>query len=357
MSIKRVFNFNAGPACLPLEVIEEVQTGFTKFDGMSVLEISHRSKAFEGIMDESRSLITELMGVPKDYHILFLQGGASLQFSMVPMNLMEERADYVITGHWAKRAFEEAKLFGEARTIFSSEGSAFSRLPTSAEIATSEGASYLHITTNNTIYGSQYQAFPDPGATPLIADMSSDIMSRLVDVSKFGLIYASAQKNIGPAGVTLVIIRDELTRVNFRSLPTMLCYSAHVKNVSLYNTPPVFAIYVMQLVLRWMKRSGGIATIERANEEKAKILYDVLDASSFYRAPVEKLCRSRMNVVFTLPDETLTEKFVAQAKERGMVGLKGHRSVGGIRASIYNAFPVEGVKALVEFMREFERAS
>ncbi|MFH0800516.1 MAG: 3-phosphoserine/phosphohydroxythreonine transaminase [Pseudomonadota bacterium] len=354
MSTNRVYNFNAGPACLPLEVVEQVRDGFMDFGGMSVLEISHRSKAFEAVLDEARSLVAELMGVPKGYHILFLQGGASLQFAMVPMNLMGETADYAVTGYWAKKAFAESKLVGSPRIAFSSEETGFDRTPAPSEIKVNDGASYVHITTNNTICGTQYRAFPDTGGVPLVADMSSDIMSRDVDVSRFGLIYAGAQKNIGPAGVTMVIIRDDLAKAAARPLPAMLKYSTHADGGSLFNTPPVFAIYVTMLMLRWVKRQGGLTAMERANEEKAALLYDAIDRSSFYKSRVEKNSRSRMNVVFTLPDEELTKRFLALAGERGMVGLKGHRSVGGIRASIYNAFPREGVEALVQLMKEFE---
>ncbi|MFA4874623.1 MAG: 3-phosphoserine/phosphohydroxythreonine transaminase [bacterium] len=355
MSTNRIYNFNAGPATLPLEALEEVRAGMMDFGGMSVLEISHRSKEYEAIQGETRSLVAELMGVPAGYQILFLTGGASLQFAMAPMNLMDKAADYAVTGYWSKKAVAEARLVGEVRTVFSSEEKKFANVPQPSEIKRSDGASYLHITTNNTIYGTQYQELPDPGAAPIVADMSSDILSYKIDVSRLGMIYAGAQKNIGPAGVTLVVIKDELVARKYRELPTMLKYSTHAENNSLFNTPPVFAIYVMRSVLRWIKAKGGVAAIEKTNIEKARILYDAIDASQIYKGYADKGSRSRMNVTFATPTSELADKFVAEAKARGMVGLKGHRALGGIRASIYNAFPIEGIKALVEFMKEFEK--
>jgi phosphoserine aminotransferase len=355
MSTKRIYNFNAGPAVMPLEVLQEIREGFMDFGGMSVFEISHRAKKFGAILEEAQNLVTELMGVPGNYRILFLQGGASLQFAMVPMNLMEKTADYALTGSWSKKAFAEAKVFGTPRVAFSSEETKFSRTPAASEIDRGKDASYLHITSNNTIYGSQYHTFPETGNVPLVADMSSDILSRAIDVSRFGLVYAGAQKNLGPAGVTLVVIREDLAGRSYRQLPAMLRYSTHVENNSLYNTPPVFAIYAMVLVLKWLKRQGGVAKIEQTNRQKASLIYDVLDRSTFYKSHVDKQSRSFMNVVFTLPSDDLTSRFLAKAEENNMAGLKGHRSVGGIRASIYNAFPVEGVEALAQLMREFER--
>lgn len=355
MSIERVYNFNAGPGALPLEVLEQFRDGFMDFGGMSIFEISHRSKEFDGILDEARSLVAGLLGVPQGYHILFLPGGASLQFAMVPLNLMDKTADYAVTGHWAKKAFTEACVVGKPRIAYSSEETGFDRVPQAPEIKLNGSASYFHITSNNTIYGTQYPSFPDTGEVPLIADMSSDIFSRPVNVAHFGLIYAAAQKNLGPAGVTLVIIRDDLTKKSVRSLPTILKFATHAEHRSVYNTPPVSAIYIMMLVLRWIRQKGGLTAIERANEEKAAIIYDALDRSKFYKGHALAPSRSRMNVVFTLPTEELTKRFLAGAKGHGMVGLGGHRSVGGVRASIYNAFPLEGVKALVEFMDEFER--
>ena len=356
MSKERVFNFNPGPAVLPLEVLEEFKESFMNFGGMSIFEISHRGKEFQAMMDETIALFRELMGIPNDYHVLFLGGGASLQFSMIPMNIMDKSADYVLTGSWSKKAYAEAKILGAPKVIFSSEETKFSRAPRPEEIRPNSDASYVHITSNNTIFGSQYQAFPNTGNIPLVADMSSDILSRAFDVSKFGIVYAGAQKNLGPAGVTLVIIRDDLVKRSYRNVPVILRYSTHAEEKSLYNTPPVSAIYLTNLVLWWVKRQGGVAAIEKKNREKAALIYEVLDKSSFYKSHIAEDCRSMMNVVFTLPSDELTDKFVARAKEQGMIGLKGHRSVGGIRASIYNAFPREGVEKLVQFMREFEGA-
>ena len=356
MSKERVYNFNPGPAVLPLEVLEEFRESFMNFGGMSIFEISHRGKEFAAMMDETIALFRDLMGIPSNYHVLFLGGGASLQFSMVPMNIMDKTADYVLTGTWSKKALAEAKLIGSPKVIFSSEETKFSRVPRPEEVKPNGDASYVHITSNNTIYGSEYHAFPDTGSIPLVADMSSDILSHTFDVSKFGLIFAGAQKNLGPAGLTLVIIRDDLVKCSYRNVPVILCYSTHAEEKSLYNTPPVSAIYLTNLVLKWVKKNGGVAATEKRNKEKAAMIYDVLDKSSFYKTPVEKDSRSFMNVVFTLPSDEMTERFVAKAKEQGMIGLKGHRSVGGIRASIYNAFPREGVETLVQFMREFERA-
>ncbi len=353
--MNRIHNFNAGPSILPLEALNEVREEMMNFGGMSVLEISHRSKEFDAILEETKSLVAELMKVPAGYRILFLTGGASTQFAMVPMNLMDKAADYSITGYWSKKAVAEAKLVGEVRTAFTSESEKFSRCPKADEIKLSDGASYLHITTNNTIYGTEYHEFPNSGNTPLVADMSSDIMSRELDVSKFGVIYAGAQKNIGPAGVTLVLIREDLAARSYRPLPTMLKYTTHVENNSLFNTPPVFAIYVTRSVLRWIKRSGGIAAIEKANRKKAALIYDAIDRSNLYKGTAAKDSRSLMNITFTLPSDELTEKFIAESKSKGMVGLKGHRALGGVRASTYNALPIESAMALAEFMAEFEK--
>ncbi len=355
MSNNRVYNFNPGPSTLPLEVLEEVKSGFMNFGGMSIFELSHRSSEFGKIMDEARALMTELMEIPKGYHVLFLQGGASGQFAMVPMNLMDKEADYSITGVWSRKALKEASLIGRGNVVFSSEETKFNRAPRADDIKLNREASYLHITTNNTIYGTQYKELPATGDIPLVADMSSDIMSYRTDVSKFGLIYAGAQKNLGPAGVTIVIIRDDLAKRNYRAVPTTLKYSTHVESGSLFNTPPVFGIYVIWLVLKLLKKRGGIAQIEKRNIEKAKMIYDVIDTSDFYKGVADIDSRSNMNVVFNLPSVELETKFVEKAKAAGMIGLKGHRLLGGIRASIYNAFPVEGAKRLVEFMNEFEK--
>lgn len=355
MSTERVFNFSAGPAILPFEVLVEIRDNFMNFDGISVLEISHRSKAFVEIIDESRDLISELLDLPKGYQVLFLQGGARQQFAMVPLNLLDKSADYAITGYWSLAARDEAETVGNVRVAFSSEAGGFSRVPSAYEVGIGDDADYLHITTNNTIYGTQYREFPDTRGVPLVADMSSDFLSRKIDISRFGLVYAGAQKNAGPAGVTIVIIRDDLLGKNYRRIPSIFRYSSHAEKNSLYNTPPVFAIYALRFVMRWLKKNKGVEAIEGVNREKAAIVYDVLDSSDFYRSPVEKDSRSMMNVTFALPTEDLTARFIEGAKRRRLVGLKGHRLIGGVRASMYNAFPVEGAVALAEFMREFER--
>ncbi|PIR18068.1 MAG: 3-phosphoserine/phosphohydroxythreonine aminotransferase [Deltaproteobacteria bacterium CG11_big_fil_rev_8_21_14_0_20_49_13] len=352
---QRVFNFNAGPASLPLEVLEEIRDNFMNFGGMSVLEISHRSKEFGKILDDAKSLLKELMGIPADHRILFLQGGASTQFAMIPMNLLNGSAGYSITGYWAKKAAAEAKLFGQVNEPFSSSDTNFNKTPVNGDIKVSKGSSYLHITTNNTIYGTEYNEYPETGDIPLVADMSSDILSHKIDVNRFDLIYAGAQKNLGPAGVTVVVIRSGLAKINHRPLPAMMKYSTHVENDSLYNTPPVFTIYSVMLVLNWIKRSGGIEGIEKRNLEKAKLIYDAIDNSTFYKGTAEKMSRSIMNITFNLPTEDLEERFIKEAELQGLVGLKGHRAIGGVRASIYNVFPIEGAKALAEFMKEFER--
>lgn len=322
---------------------------------MSVLEISHRSKEFGSIMDEARNLVRELMGVPQNYQILFLQGGASIHFAMVPMNILIGFADYAITGHWSKRALSEASKVGKTRVIFSDEERGFRRTPKPEEIIIDSDSSYLHITTNNTIYGTEYKTVPDTGDLPLVADMSSDIMAQKIDTSKFALIYAGAQKNLGPSGISLVIVRDDLLERRPRDLPSILTYRAHAEKGSLLNTPPVFAVFCLNLVLKWLRKLGGIDAIEKINREKADMIYDVLDSSDFYTAHADSDSRSIMNITFTLPDLDLTERFVAEAMSQGLVGLKGHRSVGGIRASVYNAFPMEGVRSLTKFMKKFER--
>jgi len=326
-----------------------------QFSGMSILEISHRSKDFGAVIDEARSLLGELMGVPDGYDILFLQGGAAHQFAMVPLNLMDQTADYVLTGSWSERAFSEARCVGKPKATFSSEETNFSRVPRKDEVEVSAGASYVHITSNNTIFGTQYREFPETGDVPLVADMSSDIMSRPIDVGRFGLIYAGAQKNLGPAGVTAVIIRKDLLRLSYREIPEMLRYSTHADKGSLYNTPPVFAIYATMLNLRWVKRQGGLSAMEKRNAEKAALLYEAIESSPFYKGVADKDSRSAMNVTFRLASDGLTDDFVSEAKKAGIVGIKGHRSVGGLRASIYNAVPKESVEALASFMKEFER--
>jgi phosphoserine aminotransferase len=356
---ERIYNFSAGPAVLPLPVLEEAQRDLLALPGvgMSVLEISHRSKVFEEIIQGAEADIRKLGQIPDDYHVLFLQGGASLQFSMVPMNLLPAggKADYIITGAWSKKAMKEAQKVGQVNVAATTEAENFTRIPRQDEIKLDPQAAYVHITTNNTIFGTQWKSEPEVGDVPLVADASSDIFSRPIDVRKYGLIYAGAQKNLGPAGVTLVIIREDLLARSPANLPTMLDYNTHAKNKSLYNTPPVFAIYIVRLVSRWLLEQGGLEEMARRNQEKAKILYDAIDASDFYRGHAQPDCRSLMNVTFRLPTEELEKQFVAEAEKAGLSGLKGHRSVGGIRASIYNAFPRSGVEALVAFMKEFER--
>lgn len=355
----RIFNFSSGPAVLPLPVLEEAQRDLVSLPGvgMSVLEISHRSRHFDEIIQGAETDIRELAGLTPDYHVLFLQGGASLQFSMVPMNLLGAgaTADYLITGAWAQKALKEAQKVGTARAAATTEAEQFTRLPRQDEIRGTPGAAYVHMTSNNTIYGTQWQALPDVGEAPLVSDCSSDIFSRPIDVGRHGLVYAGAQKNLGPAGVTVVLVRDDLARRSPDSLPTMLRYRVHAENRSLYNTPPVFAIYILRLVVRWIRQHGGLQAMASANERKAGALYAEIDRTGFYRGTAQKASRSMMNVTFRLPSEDLEKRFLAAAADAGLDGLKGHRSVGGLRASLYNAFPAEGVQALVDLMREFER--
>ncbi len=354
----RVFNFNPGPAVLPLPALERARDELLDFagTGMSILETSHRSKEYEAVHQEAKALIKELLALPDDYHVIFLGGGASLQFAMVPMNLLGEgkSADYVITGSWSKLALKEAKILGTPRVAATSEPDRFTYIPT--ELDLDPNAVYVHITSNNTIYGTQYHRFPDTGGVPIVADMSSDIMWRPFDVRPFGLIYAGAQKNMGPAGVTVIIIRDDMLKKCKPGLPTMLSYVTHVEKDSLHNTCPVFAIYMVRNVLAWVKEQGGLAAMEKRNREKGDLLYAAVDADpDFFRAPVRKDSRSYMNAVFRLPSEELEAAFIAEAKKRGMVGLKGHRSVGGIRVSMYNALPLEAVQTLVNFMEDFRK--
>lgn len=357
----RIYNFSAGPAVLPLEVLEEAQQTLVELPGvgMSVLEISHRSKAFDEIIQGCEADIRKLAGISDNYHVLFLQGGASMQFSMVPMNLLPAggKADYISTGSWSKKAVKEAQRVGQVNIAASTESHNFTRVPRQNELKLDPQAAYVHITTNETIHGVEWKYIPEVGDVPLVADASSDIFGRPIDVGKYALIYAGAQKNLAPAGVTLVFIRDDMLARSPQGLHTMLDYNTHAKNKSLYNTPPVFTIYVMRLVMKWLLAQGGLEATERRNEEKAKLLYDAIDASSFYRGHAEAGSRSLMNVTFRLPSEDLEKQFVSEATRAGLDGLKGHRSVGGIRASIYNAFPREGVEALVAFMKEFERTN
>jgi phosphoserine aminotransferase len=344
-----------------LPVLEEAQRNLLSLPGvgMSVLEISHRSKPFDEIIQGAEADIRKLAGIPDNYQVLFLQGGASLQFSMVAMNFMPpaNKADYIVTGVWSKKAIKEAKRVGQVNIVASTEGESFTRVPTADELTFDPEAAYVHYTTNNTIYGTEFSYTPDSGAVPLIADASSDIFSRPIEVAKHGMIYAGAQKNLAPAGVTLAIVRDDLLGRCSDSLHTMLNYKTHADNHSLYNTPPVFAIYFLRLVLTWLIEQGGLEVMAAHNKEKAKLLYDAIDATDFYRPHAKLDSRSLMNVTFRLPSEELEKKFVGEATRAGLDGLKGHRSVGGIRASIYNAFPKAGVEALVAFMKEFERSN
>jgi phosphoserine aminotransferase len=355
----RIHNFSAGPAVLPLKVLEQVQLDLLSLPGvgMSVLEISHRSPAFDEIIEGCEADLRKLANIPGNYKVLFLQGGASLQFSMVPMNLLPAggSADYIVTGVWAEKAVKEAKRVGTVKIAGSTAAEKFTRVPRQDELTLDPNAAYVHVTTNNTIYGTQWREIPDTGNVPLVADTSSDMYSRPIDVSRYGLIYAGAQKNLAPAGLTLVIVREDLLARTPATLPTMLQYSVHAENKSLYNTPPVFAIYVMRLVLGWLLEQGGLAAVEQVNERKARKIYTEIDRTGFYRGHAEPDSRSRMNITFRLPSEELEKKFAKEATAAGLDGLKGHRSVGGIRASIYNAFPEPGVDALVQFMQEFER--
>jgi len=355
----RIFNFSAGPAVLPVEALEEAQRDLLELPGvgMSILEISHRSKPFDEIMAGCEADLRSLAGIPEGHRVLFLQGGASLQFSMVPMNLLPQggSVDYIVTGTWAQKAVKEAKRVGSVKIAASTESDNFTRVPQQNELSLDPAAAYVHYTTNNTIFGTEFHYVPAVGAVPLVADASSDIFSRPIDVAKYALIYAGAQKNLAPAGVTLVIIRDDMVKRTPASLPTMLQYAVHVKNQSLYNTPPVFAIYVMRLVLKWLIKQGGLTAVDKHNARKADKLYAEIDRTGFYRGHARPDSRSRMNVTFRLPSEELEKKFVKESTAAGLDGLKGHRSVGGLRASIYNAFPEAGVDALVQFMKEFEK--
>lgn len=355
---KRIYNFSAGPAVLPTEVLEKAQSEMLSLNGigMSVMEISHRSKHFAPILEGATRGIRELLGVPENYKILFLQGGASLQFSMVPMNFLpaDGSADYILTGSWGKKALKEAKKVGAVNVAATMADGGFTRVPSRDEMSLSPHAAYVHITSNETIEGVQWKREPNVGDVPLVVDSSSDILSRELDINKYALIYAGAQKNMGPSGVTLVIIRDDLLQRIPENLPTMLDYGIHVQNKSLYNTPNTWGIYIMDLVCKWLKDQGGLAGMERQNDEKAQLIYDAIDATDFYRGHADADCRSTMNVTFRLPSAELEKQFDAEATAQGLDGLKGHRSVGGIRASIYNAFPRTGVEALVSFMKDFE---
>ncbi len=355
--MKRVYNFAAGPAIMPETVLQKAADEMLDYKGtgMSIMEMSHRSKTYQSVIDDTEERLRRLMNIPDNYTVLFLQGGASQQFAMIPMNLMNgyKSSDYVNTGNWSKRAINEAKLFGNVNVVASSEDKGFSYIPEDYNL--SSQCDYVHITTNNTIEGTRYINFPHTGDIPLVADMSSNILSEYTDVKNFGLIYAGAQKNLGPAGVTIVIIRNDLLNKYSENTPIIFRFETHAKSKSLYNTPPCYSIYIMGLVFEWLEvEIGGISVIEELNRKKAQILYDYIDQSVFFKSPVMKEYRSLMNIPFTLADDDLNNKFITEAKSEGLSELKGHRSVGGMRASIYNAMPLEGVEKLVEFMKYFE---
>ena len=357
----RIYNFSAGPAMLPEEVLKEAAEEMLDYRGcgMSVMEMSHRSKVYQQIIDEAEADLRKLVGIPDNYKVLFLQGGATLQFGMIPMNLMtvNKKADYIHTGVWTKKAMADAKFFGEVRMVASSEDKKFSYIPDVKKIKFNKDSDYVYMCDNNTIYGTKFKEYPDTGDIPLICDMSSCFLSEPIDVKKFGMIYAGAQKNVGPAGVTIVIIRDDLVaRSADLPLPVYLKYAPHVENGSMYNTPPTYGIYICGKVFKWLLKTGGLEERKRLNEEKAKILYDYLDSSSFYQTSVEPAARSLMNVTFRTPSEELDTLFLEEVKKYKFTNLKGHRSTGGLRASIYNAMPKAGVEALVKFLKEFEEA-
>ena len=357
--MSRVYNFSAGPAVLPEEVLKEVAAEMLDYrgTGMSVMEMSHRSKAYQQIIDQAEADLRELMNIPDNYKVLFLQGGAHQQFAMVPMNLMKNGVgDYIITGQWAKRAWKEASLYGKANAIASSEDETFSYIPNCSDLPISEDADYVYICENNTIYGTKFRELPNTKGKTLVADVSSCFLSEPVDVSRYGIIYGGVQKNIGPAGVVIVIIREDLiTEDTLPGTPTMLKYKTHADNGSMYNTPPAYGIYVCGKVFQWLKKQGGLEAMKAYNEKKAAVLYDFLDSSTLFKGTVRREDRSLMNVPFVTGDKDLDAKFVKEAEAAGFVNLKGHRSVGGMRASIYNAMPIEGVEKLVAFMAQFEK--
>jgi phosphoserine aminotransferase len=358
-TVRRILNFSAGPAVLPLPVLEEAQRDLVSLPGvgMSILEISHRSKTFEDILASTEANLRTLGNIPSTHKVLFVQGGASLQFSMVPMNLLTpgSTADYIITGAWSQKALKEAQKVGQVNVAASTESEQFTRIPAQSELKLTPGAAYVHFTSNNTIFGTQWKREPEVGTVPLVCDASSDIFSRPIDFTRYGLMYAGAQKNLGPSGVTLVVVREDLLARSTKTLPTMLNYAVHAENGSMYNTPPTFGIYLIGLTAKWALAQGGLQALAVRNERKAAKLYAEIDRTGFYRGTAQRDSRSLMNVTFRLPSEELEKKFVKEATAAGLDGLKGHRSVGGIRASIYNAFPEEGVDTLVEFMREFEK--
>jgi phosphoserine aminotransferase len=356
--MERVYNFAAGPATLPKDVLKKASDEMLSYkgSGMSVMEMSHRSAMFKEIIENAETTLREVMGIPTNYKVLFLQGGASMQFVMVPMNLFTKtrKADFINTGAWSKKAIKEANLQGSANVVASSEDKSFTYIPKWDPAQFSPDAEYFHITSNNTIYGTRFTTFPDTGNVPLVADMSSNILSEQVDVSQFGIIYAGAQKNIGPAGVTVVIIREDLIGRAPGTIPTMLNYKTHADKGSAFNTPPCYSIYIAGMVFEWVKKLGGVAAMEKRNREKAAMLYTYLDESVMFKSPVTPADRSLMNVPFVTDSDELNTQFIKEAAAEGLVTLKGHRSVGGMRASIYNAMPPEGVKKLVEFMKQFE---
>ena len=355
----RIYNFSAGPAILPEDVLREAQENLMALPGvgMSILEISHRSKTFDAVMEQTKTDIKKLLGINDDYSIMFLQFGASLQFSMVPMNIMppKKSADYIVTGAWAKKAVKEAKRIGDVNIAASTDETTFNRIPKQEELKLNGDASYVHFTSNNTIYGTQFKSEPETGNVPLVCDASSDIFHKKIDVNKYGIIYAGAQKNMGPSGVTMVIFRNDLLERSSDDLPTMLNYKTHVEKDSMFNTPNTFGIYIIGLVAKWLLNMGGLDKMYETNKHKAGLLYNCIDNSNgFYKGHSEKDSRSLMNITFNLPTEELEKKLIAEALSAGFSGLKGHRSVGGLRASIYNAFPTKGVEDLVSFMNEFQ---
>ncbi|MDM5249251.1 MULTISPECIES: 3-phosphoserine/phosphohydroxythreonine transaminase [unclassified Lysinibacillus] len=357
---QRAYNFNAGPSALPVEVLEKAQQQLVNFreSGMSIMEMSHRSAIFDEVHNEAIALLKKLYAIPENYEVLFLQGGASLQFTMIPMNFLQadQKASYVLSGSWSEKAFKEAKFFGTPVEAASTKENQYRNIPALADIQFNEDDAYVHITSNNTIYGTQWKEFPETGNVSLVADMSSDILSKPVDVSKFGLIYAGAQKNLGPSGVTVVIIRKDLLEKANKNIPTMLKYTTHADSNSLYNTPPTFGIYMLGEVLKWVESKGGVAEIAKHNELKAKVIYDAIDNSNgFYKGHATPESRSLMNITFRVADEELEKQFLAEAKAAGFVGLNGHRSVGGCRASTYNAVPLEACEALRDFMVAFQQ--
>jgi len=359
--MRDVFNFNPGPAILPEPVLESTSKAILNFanTGMSIMEVSHRSKDFDALLIETESLLTEILNIPENYKVLFLQGGASLQFAQIPINLLPsgKTADYIDTGNFSKNAIKEAQKLGNVNIAASTKDDKYTRIPEQSELKLTPDAAYVHITSNNTIEGSQWKTFPDTGIVPLSADVSAHLLAKPLDVSKFGIIYAGAQKNMGPAGVTIVIIRKDLADLCPENVPNILQYAVQIKNNSCYNTCPVTSIFVVHEVMKWLKDLGGLKEMEKINEKKAAIVYDALDSSNgFYKGAVQKPYRSLMNVTFRLPSEELEAEFVSQAGKKNLKGLKGHRSVGGIRASIYNAFPIEGAQALADFMAEFEKS-